>query len=192
MKLVLATHNSGKIKEFKRALNPYGIKLLTSSDFNIPEPEETGQSFHENALIKARVTYQHTQLPSLADDSGLEVNALGGRPGVYSADWAGPDKDFDAAMREVKDKLTGYDDWSARFTCVLAYVTSDKDHKYYEGQTTGKIVWPPRGKSGFGYDPCFEPDERQGYSFAELTLEEKQALSHRGRALQEFVNKELT
>ena len=192
MKLVLATHNPGKVKEFRNAFSSFGVEILTGADVGAPEPEETGNSFHDNALIKALATYRHSGIPSLADDSGLCVNALGGDPGVHSADWAGPDKDFVKAMREIKDRLEGHEDWSASFKCVLAFVCRPDDPEYFEGQMDGKIVWPPRGNHGFGYDPFFVPDERPDKTLAELDVEDKQALSHRGRAIQSFVTNKLT
>lgn len=185
MKIVLATHNPGKLAEFQRMFDHAGVTFVGAGDLDLPEPEETGETFTENALIKARAACAASGLPALADDSGLSLAALGGDPGVYSARWAGPSKDFGKAMSKIQalleDKADG--DRRAAFICVLALVFPDGRTHVFEGRVDGDYVWPPRGDQGFGYDPAFQPD---GYdcTFAEMTADEKAALSHRGRAVQ--------
>ena len=181
-KIILATHNPGKIAEIGDLLPAYGVDIASANDYDLPEPEETGATFTENALLKARAAAQATGLPAIADDSGLCVNALNGRPGIYSARWAGPEKDFDKAMRAVRDELNGADDWSASFFAVIALCWPNKICEIFEGHCEGRIVWPPRGAQGFGYDPMFLPagDER---TFGEMGADEKHAVSHRGKAI---------
>lgn len=181
---VLASHNQGKIKEIADILALRGIVLRSAADFSLPEPDETEDSFEGNALLKARAACEATNLPALADDSGLCVAALDGAPGIHSARWAGEPRDFGLAMRKVHDALlaSGRDDRSAAFVCVLALAFPDGTHRFYEGRVAGEIVWPPRGEKGFGYDPVFQP-EGETRVFAEMTAVEKAALSHRARAL---------
>jgi len=186
----------GKRLEFADMLEPLGVQVDSASDHNLPEPEETGTSFEENALLKARAAAQATGLPSLADDSGLCVVDLDNAPGLYSARWAGPEKDFSRAMQKVQQALE--DKNSTRrdcfFICTLALVFPDGAEYCFEGRVDGQIVWPPRqGETGFGYDPIFEPLEQPASSvqkgrqtFAEMTKEEKHALSHRSRAVAKF------
>lgn len=195
-RLVIATHNAGKLKEIAGLLAPYGIECLSAGQLGLPEPEETGTTFVENALLKAHAAAKAAQMPALADDSGLSVTALGGRPGVYTADWAerqwfeGPaGRDWYMAMGKVEGLLTelGPDtDRSCWFTSVLAIAWPDGDEAVYEGRATGTFTWPPRGTVGFGYDPAFVPD---GYdqTYAELPFEQKQAISHRADALAKLV-----
>ncbi len=186
MDIVLATHNNDKVTEFQTYLNPFGVSLISAKSLDVPEPEETGRTFQENAILKAINTFDHTGKPALADDSGLSVKAIGGQPGIYSARWAGPDKDFGMAMRKVKDMMGNCENKSASFICVLAYAVSSSRVFTYEGRVKGRIVWPPRGDKGFGYDPFFVPDEGDGRSFGEMTLEEKGKFSHRALAIRQF------
>lgn len=194
--LVIATHNAGKLKEIQALLEPYGLNCLSAGALGLPEPEETGTTFVQNALIKARAAAEASQLPALADDSGLCVAALNGAPGVYTADWAeadrfegGPGRDWYMAMGKVEGKLAelGPDaDRSCWFACVLAIAWPDGDYAVYEGRADGTLSWPPRGKLGFGYDPVFVPvgDTR---TFAELDPEEKHRISHRADAFAKLV-----
>lgn len=195
-RLVIATHNAGKIAEFRDLLAPYGVTALSAGDLGLPEPDETGTSFAANARLKAEAAVRGTGLPALADDSGLCVEALDGAPGIYSARWAGPDKDFSGAMARIDAMLTerGATDAAARrahFTAALAVVWPDGRCEAVESHVHGVIVHPPRGDRGFGYDPSFLPDGH-GRTFGEMSAEEKhglpadggEALSHRARAFQ--------
>lgn len=181
-KLVLATHNPAKVREFQDMLGPYGITIVPATDLGLAEPEETGTTFTENAVLKAMTAAQGSRLPALADDSGLCVNALGGDPGVYSARWAGPDKDFKLAMEKVHERLGDSPDHGAYFMCVLALAWPDGECEIYEGQVDGTLVWPPMGADGFGYDPMFMPEDFNR-TFGEMTMAEKKKISHRSRAV---------
>ncbi|MHA1539147.1 MAG: RdgB/HAM1 family non-canonical purine NTP pyrophosphatase, partial [Alphaproteobacteria bacterium] len=179
-KLLVASHNVGKVREIKFLLESKdvtGIEILSAHDLNLEEPEETGTTFHENAALKARAACAASGLPSLADDSGLCVNALGGDPGIYSARWAGKDKDFSVAMQKINDNLGDNPDRSAYFVCVLALCWPDGEIAYFEGRINGTILWPPRGENGFGYDPFFQPvnDSRV---FGEMSFDEKNTTNH--------------
>jgi len=198
-KLVIASHNPGKLREFDELLAPYGVATVSAGDLNLPEPEETGDTFEANALLKAFAASQATGLPALADDSGIEVDALDGAPGIYSARWGGPDKDFAAAMERVHQEVTAKNGWSdegrrANFnaTLVLAWpeLTAAGSHAVFVGKVFGTLQWPPRGEAGFGYDPMFQPDNATK-TFGEMTSAEKHGpdngLSHRARALKKFV-----
>lgn len=182
-KLVIATHNKGKLTEFQELLLPFVQSITSAGELNLPEPEENGADFRANALIKARAAARASGLLALADDSGLCVKAIGDAPGLYSARWGGPDKDFYKAMKRVNDELGASPDRSAYFVCVLALVWPDGREEVVEGRCTGQIVWPIRGVGGHGYDPCFQPDG-ETRTFAELSSMEKHALSHRGRAME--------
>ena len=195
-KLVIATHNKGKLREIQALLAPYGMECLAAGDLGLPEPEETGTTFVENALIKAHAAAQAAGMPALADDSGFSVAALDGAPGVYSADWAetppfegGPGRDWFIAMGKVEGKLaekgpdTPRDAW---FSCVLALAWPDGASETYEGRVDGAMVWPPRGTRGFGYDPVFVP-LGASRTFAEFDPAEKQAISHRADAFAKLV-----
>lgn len=197
--LVIATHNAGKLKEISALLDPYGLKCLSAGSLGLPEPEETGKTFAQNALIKARAAAEASQMPALADDSGLSVAALGGRPGVYTADWAErqwfegePGRDWYMAMGKVEGMLQqiGADaDRSGAFHCVLALAWPDGNYAIYEGVCSGALTWPPRGKMGFGYDPVFIPDAREGSeTFAEIAPADKHAISHRADAFAKLVS----
>ncbi len=186
--LIFASHNRGKIAEIKQMLAPLNIKVLSADEINLPDVEETGTTFEENAALKALTIAKLTKKPCLADDSGLCVNALGGRPGVYSARYA-PNRDFDKAMDKLLAELekSGNADRSAYFACVLVLGYPDGTYQSFEGRVNGKITKQKQGSGGFGFDPLFAPD---GYekTFAELGAEVKNKISHRGRALQKFVS----
>ena len=195
-RLVIATHNAGKLKEISALLAPYGIDCVSAGELGLPEPEETGTTFVENALLKAHAAAKAANLPALADDSGLSVVALDGRPGVYTADWAerqwfeGPKgRDWFMAMGKVEGLLCeqGEDvDRSCWFSCVLAIAWPDGEEAVYDGRANGTITWPPRGKMGFGYDPVFVPEGHE-MTFAELPPEEKHKISHRADAFAKLV-----
>lgn len=180
-KIVLATHNPGKVAEFQTLLAPCGVEVVSAADLNLPEPDETGTSFAENAVLKARAAADLSGLRALADDSGLSVRALNGDPGIYSARWAGPDKDFTRAMHLVHDRLGDDPDRVAAFICVLALVDPDGQTHLFEGRVDGTLTWPPRGAGGFGYDPMFIPDG-ESRTYGEMAPSEKKATSHRARA----------
>lgn len=184
--LLIATHNKGKAREIAELLAPYVPEFFMAGDFDLPEPEETGTTFAENAILKAQHAAQATGKVSLADDSGLAVNALNGDPGIYSARWGGEAKDFNLAMRKVHEALGDNPDRSASFVCVLALGWPDGHSEVFEGRINGKIIWPMRGENGFGYDPIFVAD---GYdvTFAEMEAQEKQHISHRARAFELLV-----
>lgn len=187
-RLVVASHNQGKVREISALLGPLGLEAVSAAALGLPEPEETEATFTGNAALKARAAATGSGLPALADDSGLEVFALGGAPGVYSARWAGPDKNFSAAMERVWRELQqkSATDLSARFVCVLALAQPDGAVETFEGEARGRIVWPPRGEHGFGYDPIFVPDGHER-TFGEMRHEEKLPLTHRARAFEKFV-----
>ncbi|WP_071794984.1 RdgB/HAM1 family non-canonical purine NTP pyrophosphatase [Natronohydrobacter thiooxidans] len=185
--LLIATHNAGKLGEFQEILGPLGITVTSAREHGLPEPEETGTTFVENARLKAHAAAQATGLPALADDSGLEVAALDGAPGVYTADWAETPsgRDFAMAMEKTHAKLIAAAaprPWTARFCCTLVLAWPDGHDEVVEGHANGQLVWPRRGSDGHGYDPMFQP-EGQTRTFAEMTHTEKNALSHRGAAI---------
>ncbi|MHA6287854.1 RdgB/HAM1 family non-canonical purine NTP pyrophosphatase [Maricaulis sp. CAU 1757] len=190
---VLATHNPGKIKELVDLLEPHGVAVKSAAEVSLPEPAETEPDFAGNAALKARAACEATGMPSLADDSGLSVDALGGAPGIYSARWAGQPRDFDRAMQRVATELEEKPgaDRTAHFICVIALARPDREVELYEGRVSGRIVWPPRGSGGFGYDAIFQPDG-ESRTFAEMSLLEKRALSHRGRALERLIEAEFS
>ena len=190
-KLVIASHNEGKVREIRALLEPYGVEPVSAKELDLPEPVENGTTFFANAELKARAAADLSGLPALADDSGLCVDALGGDPGVLTADWAETPngRDWNLAMRKVEDALaakgpeTGRD---AHFVCVLALAWPDGHVEWFEGRAEGSLTWPPRGTVGFGYDPVFVPsgDTR---SYAELDPAEKHAVSHRADAFRQLV-----
>ncbi len=180
-RLIIASHNRAKIPEFQQLLQPLGVTLSCAADHGLCEPEETGATFEDNAILKARAAAIVSGIPALADDSGLCVSALAGAPGIYSARWAGAAKDFNTAMQRVEYELRGKPDRSAGFVCVLALCWPDGTIQTYRGEVSGEIVWPPRGNGGFGYDPVFLP-EGKNRTFAEMTAAEKHLLSHRSQA----------
>lgn len=185
-KLVVATHNAGKAKEISSLLSPFQIQTYSAKELKLPEPEETGSSFYENAKIKAVAAALQSGLPSLADDSGFCINALNGDPGIYSSRWAGPNKDYAMAMQTMHDKLEEFQDRSCYFVSVLCLAFPDGFTCDFEGRINGQFIWPARGENGHGYDPIFQPD---GFSvtFAEMTEAEKNKISHRGLAFQQFI-----
>jgi len=185
---VIASHNAGKVREIAALVEPLGIDVISAAALSLPEPEETETTFEGNALLKARAAALASGLTALADDSGLEVAALGGAPGVYSARWAGETRDFNAAMQRVWRELEegGASDKSARFVCALALVEPDGSERVFVGEAAGEIAWPPRGDRGFGYDPIFQPlDHRR--TFAEMAPEEKLPLTHRAKAFAKLI-----
>jgi len=186
-RLVIASHNPGKVNEIAALLAPFGTDVVSVAELNLPEPEETGATFVDNARLKALAATRASGLPALADDSGLVVDALGGDPGIRSARWAGPARDFLEAMRRVEKALTGKRDRHARFICALALAWPDGHVECFEGQVEGHLIWPPRGKQGFGYDPMFIPNGRSE-TFGEMSPAEKHAISHRTAAFRKLVD----
>jgi XTP/dITP diphosphohydrolase len=184
-RLLIASHNPGKVEEISALLAPFSIRTVAAGSLGIPEPEETGDSFEANAALKARAATETSGLPSLSDDSGLVVPALGGAPGIYSARWAGPAKDFRIAMDRVHKELGGKDR-SASFVAVLALAWPEGDTELFRGEVHGTLVWPPRGDRGFGYDPMFVP-LGGGQTFGEMEPAEKHKISHRARAFAKLV-----
>jgi XTP/dITP diphosphohydrolase len=183
--LVVATHNRGKLAEMEDLLRPYRIALASAAALNLPEPEETGATFEENAALKARAAAAGSGLPALADDSGLVVSALGGAPGIYSARWAGESKDFRPAMARVERELQGNADRRAYFVAVLTLAWPDGHLESFRGEVHGSVVFPPRGTLGFGYDPIFLPEgERQ--TFGELDSATRMGVSHRTVAFRQL------
>lgn len=190
-KLVVASHNAGKVREIGDLLRPFELDVVSAGDLGLPEPEETGATFIENSLLKSKACASASGLLSLADDSGLAVEALGGEPGIYSARWAGPTKDFALAMEKVEEALQakGAVDAKARraaFICVLSLVWPDGRQEVFEGKVEGTLVWPPRGTHGFGYDPVFQPE---GYdiTFGEMHPDKKHGISHRAYAFNKML-----
>ena len=186
-RLVIATHNAGKLREMRELLAPFGVQASSAAEFGLNEPEETGTTFAANARLKAQAAATMTGLPAFADDSGLAVDALGGEPGIHSARWAGPDRNFQRAMEHVEAKLRAHDALApaqrrAHFVSALCVAWPDGHLEEFAGDVSGILVWPPRGKRGFGYDPMFLPD---GFdrTFGEMTGEEKHGLPPRGRGL---------
>jgi len=184
--LVIATHNPGKLREISELLEPFGVHVFSAGELGLPEPIEDGLTFIANAEIKARAAAEASGKPALADDSGLAVDALGGEPGIYSARWAGPEKDFALAMRAVNDKLADTENRRARFVCALALCWPDGIMETFEGTVGGDLVWPPRGDRGFGYDPLFIPDGHD-ITFGEFKPADKHAISHRADAFRKLV-----
>ena len=185
--LVIATHNPGKVREIANLLRPYAMNFASCIDLGLPEPEETGDSFVANAELKALAAAKAGHV-ALADDSGLVVPALGGDPGIYSARWAGPTKDFRVAMRRVEDGLTGKADRSAYFVCALSLAWPDGHVETVEGRCHGTLVWPPRGEKGFGYDPIFIPNGHD-ITFGEMDPAKKHEMSHRADAFRQLVER---
>jgi len=184
-RLVVASHNRGKLVEIDALLAPYGVEALGAVALGLPEPDETGDTFEANAALKAHAAAEATGLAALADDSGLVVPALGGAPGIYSARWAGPQRDFAMAMEQVHREL-GDKDRAGAFVSVLALAWPDGHDELFRGEVAGCLTWPPRGDNGFGYDPMFIP---KGYkqTFGELPHTVKYAIDHRARAFQKLV-----
>lgn len=205
-KIVVASHNDGKLREFADLMDPFGLEAKSAREFGLPEPDETGATFEENAYIKAHAAAKATGLPALSDDSGLMIDALQGAPGVYTANWAEtPDgtRDFGVAMQraEVAMQEVGAVEPAqrkGRFVAVICLAWPDGEAEYFRGEAEGTLVWPPRGEKGFGYDPVFVPDGHTR-TFGEMTAEEKhgwkpgqeEALSHRAKAFQKFARAKL-
>lgn len=205
-KIVVASHNDGKLREFADLMGPFGLEAKSAREFGLPEPDETGTTFEENAYIKAHAAAKATGLPALSDDSGLMIDALQGAPGVYTANWAEtPDgtRDFGVAMQraEVAMQEVGAVEPAqrkGRFVAVICLAWPSGEAEYFRGEAEGTLVWPPRGEKGFGYDPVFVPDGHTR-TFGEMTAEEKhgwkpgqeKALSHRAKAFQKFARAKL-
>ena len=185
-RLVVASHNPGKVTEITALLAPFDLEVVSAAELGLAEPEETGISFVENAELKARAAARAANLPALADDSGLAVSALKGAPGIYSARWAGPSKDFTTAMQRVESELAGQSDRSARFICALSLCWPDGHCETFEGQVEGTLVCPPRGDQGFGYDAAFLPHGRME-TFGEMDPDAKHAISHRTDAFDQLI-----
>lgn len=187
-KLIVASHNPGKVREIGDLIAPYKIEAISAAALNLAEPDETEPTFTGNALIKAHAAAKAASLPALSDDSGLCVDALNGEPGIYSARWAGPAKDFALAMQKVQDRLEalGTANRKAHFVCALAIAWPDGHSEVFEGKVHGALIWPPRGTKGFGYDPMFVP-EGHNITFGEMDPAKKHAMSHRARAFKQFV-----
>jgi XTP/dITP diphosphohydrolase len=186
-RLVIASHNPGKVEEIVALLAPFAVETIAAGSLRIPEPEETGDSFEANAALKAKAAAEASGLPALADDSGLVVPALGGAPGIYSARWAGPAKDFQVAMERVHREL-GNQDRSAKFVAVLALTWPGGNTELFRGEVEGSLTWPPRGNRGFGYDPMFIP-RGATLTFGEIDPAEKHRISHRARAFAKLVER---
>lgn len=187
--LVIASHNEGKVREIRALLAPYGVEPVSANSLGLPEPDETGTTFVANAELKAQQAADLSGLPALADDSGLCVDALGGEPGIFSARWAGPDKDFTEAMRRVERKIqdAGPDaPRTAHFVCALALAWPDGHVEWFEGRVDGTLMWPPRGDNGFGYDAMFVRDG-DTQTFGEIDPDAKHAVSHRADAFKQLV-----
>jgi len=185
-KLVLATHNKGKLAEIVDLMRPLGVEVVSAGALGLPEPEETGASFEANAMLKAEAAARASGLPALADDSGLVIPALGGEPGIYSARWARPTRDFSLAMAEVERRLAGKTDRRAHFVAVLALAWPEGQVEVFRGEVHGHLVWPPRGEKGFGYDPMFLA-EGERLTFGEMEPARKHGISHRARAFAKLV-----
>ncbi len=184
-KLVIATHNKGKLVEMADLLRPFGLECVSAGSLGVDEPDETGTTFEANAALKARHTADATKLPSLADDSGMCVAALDGDPGVFTANWAGPKRDWPRAMRMVEAALDGNPDRRAKFVSVLSIAWPDGHVETFRGEVAGTLVWPARGTKGFGYDPVFVP-EGHTMTFAEMEPALKHTISHRAVAFAKF------
>ena len=187
-RLVVASHNKGKVREITALMAPYVIEVISAADLQLPEPKEDGDSYIANATIKAHAAAIASGLPALSDDSGFEVMAINRDPGLYSARWAGPDKDFSVAMAKVNDTVeaSGNADRNCRFVCALALCWPDGVCVTTEGYVDGQFIWPPRGNKGFGYDPVFQPN---GYdlSFGEDDQDWKHSVSHRAKAFEQLI-----
>lgn len=186
-KLVIASHNQGKVREIGELLSPFGVETVSVGELGLPVPVEDSDSFIGNAEIKSLAAAKASGLPSLSDDSGIEVHGLGGEPGIYTADWAGPDRDFTIGMKAVIDKLGDNPERGANFTCALSLAWPDGHTESFEGKVFGSVTWPMRGDKGFGYDPIFVP-KGHSVTFAELEPAEKHAMSHRADAFRQLID----
>ncbi|MEY4964458.1 MAG: hypothetical protein RL274_41 [Pseudomonadota bacterium] len=187
--LVVASHNAGKVREIKALLGPHGIEPISAGSLGLPEPEETGTTFAANAELKSHASAKASGAAALADDSGLCVDALGGDPGIYSARWAGPDKDFRLAMNRIHDELRhkGLTTSAAKFVCALCVALPSGEFQTFEGEAHGRLTFPPRGDHGFGYDPIFIADGME-QTFAEIDPARKHAMSHRAVAFEKLLH----
>ena len=190
-RLIIASHNPGKVAEIADLLRPFDADIVSAGELGLAEPAEDGDSFTANAIIKARAAARAAELPALADDSGLAVAVLDGQPGIHSARWAGPDKDFGLAMQKVEDGLQGKEDRTAHFACALSLCWPDDGQRVhletFEGNVHGVLVWPPRGDKGFGYDPVFMADG-DTITFGEMDQDKKHQISHRADAFRKLVD----
>jgi len=205
-KIVVASHNDGKLREIADLIAPFGFEAKSAREYGLPEPDETGTTFEQNAYIKAHAAAVATGLPALSDDSGLAIEALGGQPGVYTANWAETEdrkRDFGMAMQRAELAMqevgaTEPAQRAGKFVAVICLCYPDGEAEYFRGEAPGTLVWPPRGEMGFGYDPVFQPDGH-ARTFGEMTAQEKHgwtpgqpsALSHRARAFQKFAQAKL-
>ena len=193
--ILIATHNKGKLTEFAQLLAPHGVTAKSAGDLGLGEPAETESTFRGNAKIKAEAACKASGLITISDDSGLCVDALGGAPGVYTADWAGPSRDWSQAMRLVEERLqaakaTTQAQRGAQFMCTLCVMWPGGETRFFEGVAPGHLTWPPRGPHGHGYDPMFVPNAQEspgGKTFAELAPEAKNKISHRALALEKLL-----
>ena len=183
---MVASHNAGKVREIRELLSAFKTDVISAGDLNLPEPEETGSTFIANAELKAVAAATAANLPALADDSGMSVDGLDGAPGIYSARWAGPNKDFAYAMKRVETALAGNPNRRAQFNCALTLAWPDGHCESFEGTLHGHLVFPPRGTKGFGYDPIFVADG-QSLTFGEMETDAKHAISHRAMAFRQLV-----
>ena len=190
-RIVVASHNEGKVREINDLIRPFGVEAVSAGELGLPEPEETGTTFAENAILKATAAAEASGLVALSDDSGLAVDALDGAPGIHSARWAGPERDFNLAMRNIEEKLqsggaTAPEQRRAHFACALCVAWPDGETEVFNGQVDGQLVWPPRGHQGFGYDPVFQPDGHD-ITFGEMEPDAKHAISHRADAFNKLI-----
>lgn len=190
-RLVVASHNAGKVREIGVMLAPFGVQTVSAGELGLPVPDETETTYQGNAAIKALAAARAADLPALSDDSGISIDALGGEPGVYAADWAETPngRDFGLAMRKVHERLTSCaapEPWTARFTCALCLAWPDGHTETFLGHVEGRVVWPPRGEQGFGYDPIFIRDGEE-MTFGEMEPERKHADNHREKAFKQLV-----
>ncbi len=185
-KLIVASHNAGKVREIRELLEPFKADVDSAAELGLPEPEETALTYIGNAELKARAAATGASLPALADDSGLAIDALNGAPGIYSARWAGPAKDFMFAMKRIEDEMRGHTNTRAHFICALSLAWPDGHCESFEGKISGHLHFPPRGTKGFGYDPIFIPDG-MNVTFAEIEPAAKHAISHRADAFRRLV-----
>lgn len=185
--IVVASHNAGKVEELVGLLAPYGVAVKSAAELNLPEPEETGDTFVANAELKATAAVEASGMAALADDSGIAIHGLGGEPGIYSARWAGPEKDFSLAMARVNEELGQNPDRTASFVCALSLAWPDGHIESFLGTVDGTVVWPPRGTNGFGYDPMFLP-LGGSRTFGEMSFAEKQPLTHRSHAFHQLID----
>jgi XTP/dITP diphosphohydrolase len=188
-RIVVATHNAGKLTEINDLLRPLGLDAVSAGSLGLAEPDETGDTFAANAILKAQASAMGSGLPALSDDSGLCVDGLDGDPGIYSARWAGPSKDFSVAMQLVESELQkrSTNNRRAHFICALCLAFPDGKTHVFEGRVDGTLVWPPRGTKGFGYDAMFLPDG-ENFTFGQMEPDEKHAMSHRARAFKLFLD----